>query len=206
MINPAGFRVMKILDDFVWNSAIARPGGLTQEYMTDLHFLAEKENLIFMGSVGTGKTSGYGYCVESLPERAVCRVLTTTELANIILKKNTKGTLNNYFGTRKKDALVVIDEIGFVPLHKEATELLFLVISDCYRHKSLIITSNMEFSQWNTAFGDNHLAEALGDRLIQHSDIVIFSGESYRLFQSLNRQGHTLRVLKIRAKGLWVLK
>ena len=56
MVKTAGFRVMKTLDDFVWNSAIELPGGLTQEYMTDLHFLAPKENLIFMGSVGTGKT------------------------------------------------------------------------------------------------------------------------------------------------------
>ena len=51
MVKTAGFRVMKTLDDFVWNSAIELPGGLTQEYMTDLHFLAPKENLIFMGSV-----------------------------------------------------------------------------------------------------------------------------------------------------------
>ena len=56
MVKTAGFRVMKTLDDFVWNSAIELPGGLTQEYMTDLQFLAPKENLIFMGSVGTGKT------------------------------------------------------------------------------------------------------------------------------------------------------
>ena len=89
MVKTAGFRVMKTLDDFVWNSAIELPGGLTQEYMTDLHFLAPKENLIFMGSVGTGKRkpdfygerwdgkdpSGYGYCFESLPGGAACPLL-----------------------------------------------------------------------------------------------------------------------------------
>ena len=154
MVKTAGFRVMKTLDDFVWNSAIELPGGLPQEYMTDLQFLAPKE----------------------------------AELANILLEKNTKGTLNNYLGTLKKVELVVIDEIGFVPLHKDAAELLFQVISDCYERKSLIITSNLEFSQWNTVFGDNRLTAALVDRLIHHSHIVIFSGESYRLTQSLNRQ------------------
>ena len=70
----------------------------------------------------------------------------------------------------------------------DAAELLFQVISDCYERKSLIITSNLEFSQWNTVFGDNRLTAALVDRLIHHSHIVIFSGESYRLTQSMNRQ------------------
>ena len=116
------------------------------------------------------------------------RFFTAAELANILLEKNTKGTLNNYLDTQKKVELVVIDEIGFVPLHKDAAELLFQVISDCYERKSLIITSNLEFSQWNTVFGDNRLTAALVDRLIHHSHIVIFSGESYRLTQSLNRQ------------------
>ena len=182
MVKTAGFRVMKTLDDFVWNSAIELPGGLTQEYMTDLHFLAPKENLIFMGSVGTGKTHlATAIALKACQEGRRVRFFTAAELANILLEKNTKGTL-------KKVELVVIDEIGFVPLHKDAAELLFQVISDCYERKSLIITSNLEFSQWNTVFGDNRLTAALVDRLIHHSHIVIFSGESYRLTQSLNRQ------------------
>ena len=191
MVKTAGFRVMKTLDDFVWNSAIELPGGLTQEYMTDLHFLAPKENLIFMGSVGTGKTHlATAIALKACQEGRRVRFFTAAELANILLEKNTKGTLNNYLGTLKKVELVVIDEIGFVPLHKDAAaaELLFQVISDCYERKSLIITSNLEFSQWNTVFGDNRLTAALVDRLIHHSHIVIFSGESYRLTQSLNRQ------------------
>ena len=183
MVKTAGFRVMKTLDDF------ELPGGLTQEYMTDLHFLAPKENLIFMGSVGTGKTHlATSIALKACQEGRRVRFFTAAELANILLEKNTKGTLNNYLGTLKKVELVVIDEIGFVPLHKDAAELLFQVISDCYERKSLIITSNLEFSQWNTVFGDNRLTAALVDRLIHHSHIVIFSGESYRLTQSLNRQ------------------
>jgi DNA replication protein DnaC len=96
--------------------------------------------------------------------------------------------LNSFLSTLKKAELMVIDEIGFVPLHKEAAELLFQVISDCYERKSLIITSNLEFSQWNSVFGDNRLTAALIDRLIHHSHILIFSGESYRLTQSMLRQ------------------
>ena len=96
--------------------------------------------------------------------------------------------MNSFLAGMKKTELIVIDEVGFVPLHKDAAELLFQVISDCYERRSLIITSNLEFSQWNTIFGDNRLTAALVDRLIHHSHIVIFSGESYRLTQSMQRQ------------------
>lgn len=189
MVRTAGFRVIKTLDDFVWTSAIELPGGFRQEYMTDLLFLTPKENLIFMGSVGTGKTHlATALALKACQKGRHVRFFTAAELANILLERNTKGTLNAFLSTLKKVELVVIDEVGFVPLHKEAAELLFQVISDCYERKSLIITSNLEFSQWNTVFGDNRLTAALVDRLIHHSHIVIFSGESYRLTQSLNRQ------------------
>lgn len=79
-------------------------------------------------------------------------------------------------------------KFGFVPLHNDVAELMFQMISECYERKSLIITSNLEFSGWNTLLGDNRLTAALIDRLVHHSHIVIFSGESYRLRQSMMRQ------------------
>ena len=189
MVKTAGFRVLKMLDDFVWTSAIELPSGLTAEYMEELQFLTPKENLIFMGTVGTGKTHlATAIALKACQEGRRVRFYTAASLANILLEKNNKGTLNNYLSTLKKVELIVIDEIGFVPLHKDAAELLFQVISDYYERKSLIITSNLEFSQWNTVFGDNRLTAALVDRLIHHSHIVIFSGESYRLTQSMQRQ------------------
>ena len=103
MVKTAGFRVMKTLDDFVWNSAIELPGGLTQEYMTDLQFLAPKENLIFMGSVGTGKTHlATAIALKACQEGRRVRFFTAAELANILLEKNTKGTLNNLPGYAEK--------------------------------------------------------------------------------------------------------
>ena len=74
------------------------------------------------------------------------KVKTAASLANLLLERNNKGTINAFLGTLRKAELLVIDEIGFVPLHKDAAELLFQVISDCYERKSLIITSNLEFS------------------------------------------------------------
>ena len=73
-------------------------------------------------------------------------VKTAASLANLLLERNNKGTINAFLGTLRKAELLVIDEIGFVPLHKDSAELLFQVISDCYERKSLIITSNLEFS------------------------------------------------------------
>jgi DNA replication protein DnaC len=189
MVKTAGFRVLKTLDDFVWKPEVELPNGLTREYIENLQFLSPKENLIFMGAVGTGKTHlATAIALKACQEGRRVRFFTAASLANILLEKNNKGTLNNFLGTLKKVELIVIDEIGFVPLHKDAAELLFQVISDCYERKRLIITSNLEFSQWNTVFGDNRLTAALIDRLIHHSHIVIFSGESYRLTQSILRQ------------------
>ena len=164
MVKTAGFQVLKTLD-------------------------APKENLVFMGAVGTGKTHlATALALKACQEGRRVRFFTAAALANILLEKNSRGTLNNFLGTLKKVELIVLDEIGFVPLHKDAAELLFQVVSDCYERKSLIITSNLEFSQWNTVFGDNRLTAALIDRLIHHSHICIFSGESYRLTQSMLRQ------------------
>lgn len=188
MVKTAGFRVLKTLDDFAWKAEIELPAGLTRDYMESLRFLLPKENLIFMGAVGTGKTHlATAIALKACQEGRHVRFFTAASLANILLEKNNRGTLNTFLGTLKKVELIAIDEIGFVPLHKEAAELLFQVISDCYERKSLI-TSNLEFSQWNTVFGDNRLTAALIDRLIHHSHIVIFSGESYRLTQSILRQ------------------
>lgn len=188
MVKTAGFRVIKTLEDFVWKPDIAIPQGLTREDMERFTFLEKHENLIFMGAVGTGKTHlATAVALRACQNGRRTRFFTAASLANILLEKNQKGTLNNFLATLKRVELMVIDEIGFVPLHKDAAELLFQVISDCYERKSLIITSNLEFSQWNTVFGDNRLTAALVDRLIHHSHILIFSGESYRLTQSMLR-------------------
>lgn len=186
MVKTAGFHVIKTLDDFVWQSEIKLPAGLTREYMEELNFIRAKENLIFMGSVGTGKTHlATAIALKACQEGHKVRFFTAASLANILLERNNKGTLNSFMTGLKKVELIVIDELGFVPLHKEAAQLMFQVISECYERKSLIITSNLEFSSWNTVLGDNRLTAALIDRLVHHSYIVIFSGESYRLQQSM---------------------
>ena len=189
LVKTAGFRVLKTLEDFEWTSVIQMPQGVSREELETFRFVERKENLILLGAVGTGKTHlATGIALRACQSGKSARFFTAASLANMLLEKNQKKSLTAFLETLKKVDLMVLDEVGFVPLHQEASELLFQVISDCYEQKSLIITSNLEFRQWNTIFGDNRLTAALVDRLIHHSHIVVFSGDSYRLKQSVQRQ------------------
>lgn len=188
-VKLAGFKVVKLLDEFIWNNNIAVPETITQQEIEEFKFIDKKENLILMGTVGTGKTHlATAVALKACQRGKNIRFFTAAGLANQLLEKYQKGTLNNFLKTLKKVDLIVLDEIGFVPLHKDGAELLFQIISDCYERRSLIITSNLEFSQWNTIFGDNRLTAAIVDRLIHHSHIFVFTGESFRLRQSMERQ------------------
>lgn len=179
MMKTAGFHVMNTLNDFIWNNAIELSKGLTREYMEGLSFLPQRENLISMGTVGTGKTHlATTIALKACQEGYRVRFFTAASLTNILLEKNNKGTLSAYFGTLEKVELIVVGEIGFVPLHKDAVELLFQVISDCYEHKSLMITSNLEFSQLNTVFGTT----ALQQRWLTSVDAANFLPDLLRHF------------------------
>ena len=188
LVKAAAFPVIKTLDAFVWNKNIELPQGITRQEVEDFSFIERKENLILMGAVGTGKShlaSAIG--LEACQKGKKVKFYTAAGLANLLFEKNKKGLLNHFLTSLKTVDLIILDEVGFIPLHKDASELLFQVVSDSYERRSMIITSNLEFSHWNSIFGDNRLTAALVDRLIHHSHILIFSGESYRLAQSMNR-------------------
>lgn len=188
-VKSAGFDVVKTIEDFMWNDSIDIPNSITKGDIEDLSFVDKKENLILMGAVGTGKTHlATGLALRACQSSKAARFFTAANLAGILLEKNQKGSLNSFLNSLKKLDLIVIDEVGYVPFNKDAAELLFQVVSDCYERRSLVITSNLEFSQWKSTFGDNRLTAALIDRLIHHSHILVFSGESFRLKQSMNRR------------------
>jgi len=189
MIKQAGFRAIKTLDSFVWKPAIEIPATITRGDIEAAAFVKRKENLVLMGVQGTGKTHLATAVALSLCEKGRhARFYTATGLANILQERYQRGTLNSFLAALKKVELLVLDEIGFITIHKEASELLFQIVSDCYEQKSLIITSNLEFSQWNTVFGNDKLTAAMIDRLIHHSHILVFSGPSHRLEESIQRQ------------------
>jgi DNA replication protein DnaC len=189
MIKQAGFRVMKSLDDFIWKQGIEIPKTISKEEIESASFVNQNENLVLMGAVGTGKTHlATAVALKLCEQGRRVRFFTATGLANILQEKHQRGLLTNFMTSLRKVELLVLDEIGFITLHKEAAELLFQVVSDCYEQKSLIITSNLEFSHWNTVFGDSKLTAALVDRLIHHSHIVVFSGPGHRLEESMRKQ------------------
>jgi DNA replication protein DnaC len=189
MRRQAGIPVVKTLDSFIWRKTMELPASITRKDLECASFVQRRENLILLGTVGTGKTHlATAIALELCEQGRHVRFFTAAGLANLLIERNKRGLLSNFMETLKKAEMIVIDEVGFVPLHKEAAELLFQVISGCYEQKSLIITSNLEFSQWNTVLGDNRLTAALIDRLIHHSHIVVFGGESFRLEESMRRQ------------------
>jgi len=189
MIKQAGFRVIKTLNNFVWKQGIEIPNTITQEEIEVADFVKRKENLVLMGATGTGKTHLATAIAMSLCEKGHhVRFFTITALANILQEKHQRGTLASFMNSLRRVGLLVLDEIGFITLHKEAAELIFQVISECYEQKSLITTSNLEFSQWNTVFGNDKLTAAMVDRIIHHSHILVFSGPGHRLEESIQRQ------------------
>jgi len=189
MVKQANFRVIKTLDNFVWKPTIGIPATITREDIETASFLKNKENLLLMGVSGTGKTHLATALGMSLCEKGRhVRFYTATGLANILQEKYQRGTLTSFMTSLRRVELLVLDEVGFITLHKEASELLFQVISDCYEQKSIIVTSNVEFSQWNTVFGNDKLTTAMIDRLVHHSHIILFDGPSHRLEESMRRQ------------------
>jgi DNA replication protein DnaC len=185
----AGFKVIKDLSDFIWKQGIEIPPSITKEAIESADFVGRKENLVLMGASGTGKTHlATAIALNMCENGRQVLFYTATGLAGTLQEKSQKGQLNAFLKSLKKVELLVIDELGFISLHKEASELLFQVVSECYEQRSLIITTNIEFSQWNTTLGDNKLTAALIDRLIHHSHILVFTGASHRLEESVKRQ------------------
>lgn len=89
--------------------------------------------------------------------------------------------------------LLVIDELGFLPLDADGARLLFQVVSEAYERQSVVLTTNLEFSRWGTVFGDDQMAAAVIDRVVHHGRLLQFHGESYRLTHALMQDGGAQR-------------
>ncbi|MCM3560268.1 ATP-binding protein, partial [Brevibacillus borstelensis] len=146
-------------------------------------------NAILLGPVGTGKTHlATAIGVEACKQGKKVRFYRVAELVSILQTKFHAGNLPRFQKELLDTDVLILDELGFVPFHKDGADLLFQLISECYERISIIVTSNLEFSQWNTVFGDNRLTAALIDRLVHHAHIVAFTGESYRLRHALSHR------------------
>lgn len=187
LIKKAHFISNKSLSTFRWGEQVKFPPQLDKKSLMDLGFISRRENVILTGSPGTGKThiaTGLG--------RAACengyevRFFRVADLVDQLEKAWKEGKLQNFRNKFKKVDLIILDEMGYVPFSKDGAELLFQLVTDWYEQKSLIITSNLEFSQWNRIFVDGRLTAALVDRVIHHAHILSFTGDSYRVTHALS--------------------
>lgn len=186
MIKKARFFNPKTFDSYDWN-LVKLPTTITKEDIMNLEFVKKKENLLLIGAVGTGKTHlATAIGIQACMYNFKVRFYQCADLVNLLLVRYKSGGLDKLMKELAKLDLLALDELGFVPFHRDGSELLFNIIASCYERNSVIVTSNLQFGEWNTVFGDNRLTSAIIDRLIHHAHIMTFTGESYRLRNALS--------------------
>ena len=149
----------------------------------------KKESVIFLGNPGTGKTHlsiALGLC--ALKKGKKVRFYTANGLANELLEAQQEYRLVRLEKQWLAQDLVILDEIGYVPFTKTGAELLYQFCASRYERGSMIVTTNLEFSQWAEVFGDERMTAALLDRLTHRAHILVLNGESYRFRESMRKQ------------------
>ena len=116
------------------------------------------------------------------------RFFTVTDLVLRLSEARRAGTLERLQQDLQRADLLVLDEWGYVPVDRDGSQLLFRVIADSYETRSLILTTNLEFSKWGSLFTDDQMAAAMIDRLAHHGHLLLFDGESYRMTHALMKE------------------
>lgn len=183
-LNNAGFPLVKSLENYD-HSQMSFPNSISYEGLENLSFLTKKENLILYGAVGTGKTHlGIALGIKAINEGKKAVFYRLHDLINALEDKDERNVKRIKKKIEGAD-LLILDEWGYLPLHQEGARLIFDIISDCYERKSVIITTNIEFSKWKEFLFDEKLTAAILDRLVHHSHMLMFTGKSYRMAHSL---------------------
>jgi len=122
------------------------------------------------------------------------KFFTAAELVVRLSEALKEGMLDKLLTSILRADLLIIDEWGYVPVDRQGAQLLFRVIADSYEQRSLILTTNLEFSKWGSIFTDDQMAAAMIDRLAHHGHILLFEGESYRMKHALMRQKDQVKI------------
>lgn len=177
-IRRAGFPEVKTLDvfDFTAIPALNKPKVLV---LGQSEFVRRKENVLLIGNPGTGKThvaTALGVLAARTGHRV--RFWRASALVNELLAAQQENRLGKFEKAFLRPHLVILDELGFIPLQRPAAELLFQLLAARYELGSLVMTCNLDFKDWTRVFGDETLTAALLDRLTRNAHILVFAGES----------------------------
>ena len=181
-IQAARFPVIKTLDSFRWDW----PKKINQLQVRDLfrlQFVHDKANVILLGLVGLGKTHlatalGYAACQHGMSVLFANAI----DVINTLNAAQTKGTLKAELRKYTSPSLLVLDEVGYLPIDQRGADLLFQVISARYERGSIVLTTNKAFNPWPAIFtGDSTITSAVLDRLLHHGEVVVIEGSSYRM-------------------------
>ena len=189
LLRRCGLPAPKTFDGYDWSS-VSGPEGLGKEDLLSLAFLDRREDLVLMGDVGTGKTHmASALCQLACDSRLEARFFTASSLVMRLRRAREEGRLDREMSQIARARLLVIDELGFLPLDADGARLVFQVFADAYERQSVVITTNLEFSRWGGVFGDDQMAAAVIDRVVHHGRLVQFRGESYRVRHALMQEG-----------------
>jgi DNA replication protein DnaC len=187
-IKAAKFPVTKSLDSFDLE-AIPKLDKMQVLELARCEWIERRENVIALGPSGTGKTHvALGLGLAACQKGMSAGFTTAAALVNELIEARDERRLLRVQKQLASVKLLIIDELGFVPLSKTGAELLFEMISQRYERGATLITSNLPFDEWTEVFGTERLTGALLDRLTHHVNILEMNGESYRLAQSRGRK------------------
>jgi DNA replication protein DnaC len=190
-IKTAKFPVSKSLESYNFLDMPTLNKKLVVE-LARCEWIGRRENVLALGNSGTGKTHiGLALGLAACQQGFRVRFTTAAGLVHELIEARDEKRLLRYQKNLSRQELLIVDELGFVPLSKTGAEMLFEVLSQRYERSSTLVTSNLPFAEWTEVLGSERLTGALLDRLTHHVHILEMNGESYRLKNSKKTKKET---------------